>query len=274
MGMNNDTWGYDGKHVVVTGAASGMGLACAKILGDLGAAVIALDLVRPEASVSAFIETNVADPASIEAAAGAIDAPVHALFNVVGIPPVRSGVEVMTVNFIGPRHLTELLLPKMAAGSAIASVATILVGLDQAMANVRDVLAIRGFDDTVAWAEAHPDAVAEGYMFSKQCVCGYTLYQAPQLISRGIRINTIGPSTTDTPFIDKLAEVMDPAAADQATTVIGRRSTAEEQAYPLVFLNSAMASYMTGAVIPNDGGYTAALGTAQLAEPTFALDEA
>jgi NAD(P)-dependent dehydrogenase (short-subunit alcohol dehydrogenase family) len=274
VATDKDSWGYQGKRVVVTGAASGMGLACTKILDGLGASVIALDLVRPETAVSTFVETDMADPASIEAAAGAIDAPVNAVFNVVGIPPVRPGVQVMTVNFIGPRHLTELLLPKMPAGSAIACVATILVGLDQAMASVRDVLAISGFDDTVAWAEAHPDVVAEGYLFSKQCVCGYTLHRAPELISRGIRINTIGPSTTDTPFIGKLAEVMSPEAADQATTVIGRRSTAEEQAYPLVFLNSAMASYMTGAVIPNDGGYTAALATGQLAEPTFALDEA
>lgn len=259
----SDLWGYEGKRVVVTGAASGMGLACVDLLIGFGADVIALDLVKPDRAVSQFVEVDVRDPESIDAAAGAIDAPVHALFNVVGVPPVRPPVEVFTINFVGPRQFTERIVPKMTDGGAIANVATILIGRDESRDAVTEALAVDGFDALVAWAEANPEKLAEGYMFSKQCFCGYTVQQAPQLIKRGIRINIIGPSTTDTPFLDALHEVM-PGISDPPTAVIGRRSTAEEQARVLVFLNSAMPTYMTGAVIANDGGYTAALDTGQL----------
>ena len=255
-----DLWGYQNKRVVVTGAASGMGLACVDLLNRLGADVIALDLEKPVPPVAQFVEVDMRDPRSIDSASAAIDPPVHALFNVVGIPPIRPGVEVFTINFIGPRHLTERIVPKMTEGGAIANVATILVGLEEAMPAVRQVLAIEGFDGLLTWAEANTDKVADGYMFSKQCFCGYTLQQAPQLVKNGIRINIIGPSTTDTPFLDKLHAVM-PGIADRATTVSGRRSTPEEQASVLVFLNSAMPTYMTGAVIANDGG--------QLTPPDF-----
>jgi NAD(P)-dependent dehydrogenase (short-subunit alcohol dehydrogenase family) len=265
--MVNGMWGYEGRQVVVTGAASGMGLACTEILHGLGAEVVALDLVKPDAPVARFIATDMRDPRTIDAAVAAIDGPVHALFNVVGIPPIRSGTEVMTINFLGPRHLTEGIIPKMTDGGAIACVATILVGLDQGMPRVRELLAIDDFDAAVAWCDAHPEVVVEGYMFSKHCISGYTLVRSTDLVHQGIRINCIGPTTTDTPFLRGLAEVMPVEAADQFVTIMGRRSLAEEQAYPLVFLNSAMASYVNGAVIPTDGGFTAALTTGRLAMP-------
>ena len=89
-----DLWGYQNKRVVVTGAASGMGLACVDLLNRLGADVIALDLEKPVPPVAQFVEVDMRDPRSIDSASAAIDPPAHALFNVVGIPPIRPGVEV------------------------------------------------------------------------------------------------------------------------------------------------------------------------------------
>ncbi|MET0628869.1 MAG: SDR family oxidoreductase [Acidimicrobiia bacterium] len=259
----SDLLSYRGKRAVVTGAASGMGLSCVERLTELGAEVVALDLVAPARPVAQFIELDVRDPASIEAATSAIDGPIHALFNVVGVPPAREAIEVFTINFIGPRYLTELLVPKMTEGSAIANVATVLVGRDETRSAAREALAVDGFGPLAAWAAANPDKLVEGYMFSKACFTEYTVQQAPRLIEQGIRINIIGPSTTDTPFLDALHAVM-PGISDPPTAVIGRRSTAAEQADVLVFLNSGVPTYMTGAVIANDGGYTAALDTGQL----------
>jgi NAD(P)-dependent dehydrogenase (short-subunit alcohol dehydrogenase family) len=263
---NAPRWGYEGARVVVTGAASGMGLACVRMLAELGADITALDLIEPDAPVARFIEVDLSRRAAIDAAVAAIDGPVHALFNVAGVPPTRDPVEVFTINFVGPRHLTESLVLKMNQGRAIANVATILVGLDETRHVVAEVLAIDGFEDLVKWAEAHRDVVADGYMFLKQCFCGYTVHRAPQLIPKNIRINIIGPSTTDTPFVDVLHAAL-PGIGDQSIGAIGGRSTPEEQAAVLIFLNSAMPSYMTGAVIPNDGGFTAGFTTGQWEPP-------
>lgn len=262
----SDLWGYAGRHVVVTGAASGMGLACVRLLGRLGASVTALDLVEPAAPVDRFVEVDMGRRQSIDHAVAALDEPVHALFNVVGVPPTRDPVEVFTINFVGPRHLTEQVVGSMPHGGAIVSVATILVGLDESKAAVDEVLDAAGFDGAVAWADAHREQVADGYMFSKQCFCGYTVRRAPQLIGQGIRINIVGPSTTDTPFVDVL-HAATPGIGDMTISAIGRRSTPEEQAFVLVFLNSAMPTYMTGAVVANDGGFVAALNTGQWAPP-------
>ena len=79
---------YDGKHVVVTGCASGIGAQVARQLGELGARVTGLDRRNSADSDSPpadFIEIDLAQPASVDAAASAVDDPVDALFNVAGI---------------------------------------------------------------------------------------------------------------------------------------------------------------------------------------------
>lgn len=259
-------WGYEGTRAVVTGAASGMGLACVRMLHELGAEITALDLVEPEAPVAQFLEVDLAQRTSIDRAVARIDGPVRSLFNVAGVPPTRDPVEVFTINFVGPRHLTERIVPLMKDGGAIASVATILVGLDETRDVVAEVVGVDGFEPLVAWADAHREIVADGYMFSKQCFCGYTVARAPQLIRQNVRMNIIGPSTTDTPFVDVL-HAAQPGIGDQTIGGIGRRSRPEEQAAVLVFLNSTLPTYMTGAVIPNDGGFVAAFTTGQWEPP-------
>lgn len=81
-----DVLGYAGRHVVVTGAASGMGAATATILTKLGARVTALDVRPTEASVDRALEVDLRDRTSIERAAESIDGPVHGYFGCAGLP--------------------------------------------------------------------------------------------------------------------------------------------------------------------------------------------
>ena len=83
--MSAELWRYDGRRVVVTGCASGIGAHLSAQLADLGAHVTGLDLRRPDRPPAAFVEVDFADAASIDAAVAAIDGPVHALFNVAGV---------------------------------------------------------------------------------------------------------------------------------------------------------------------------------------------
>ena len=100
----NDALGYAGKNVVVTGSASGMGQAAAKILLDLGAKETVLDIKTISLPVNRAIEVDLRDPTAIDAAAASIDGPIDALLSCAGLPgPPDSQLDTMLVNFVGAR---------------------------------------------------------------------------------------------------------------------------------------------------------------------------
>ena len=117
MGRIDDLWRYDGRRVVVTGCASGIGEQVARQLTELGAEVVGLDVRRPAVPLKEFHEVDLADPASIEAAAGSIDGRVDALFNIAGVSSgIGDPLRVVTINFLGTRQFTEALVPIMPPG--------------------------------------------------------------------------------------------------------------------------------------------------------------
>lgn len=81
-----ELWAYDGRRAVVSGGASGMGDATARLLREAGAEVIVLDVKEPAASVDGYIHTDLRDPGSIEAAVERLGSRVDALFNCAGLP--------------------------------------------------------------------------------------------------------------------------------------------------------------------------------------------
>src|SRR5947208_1161611 len=115
-----DDLSYAGKRAVVTGAASGMGLATVRYLAELGAEIVALDVQPVAEGPWTPVRVDMADKASLDAAVEAVGAPVHALFNVAGIAGGRGREkQTMMVNFYGLRYLTERLLPSIPREGAI-----------------------------------------------------------------------------------------------------------------------------------------------------------
>jgi NAD(P)-dependent dehydrogenase (short-subunit alcohol dehydrogenase family) len=119
-----DVLQYEGKRVVVTGAASGMGEAAARILGELGAVVHAIDIKEGTAPVTAFHLCDLSDPAQIESTVAAIDGPIDSLFNCAGLPTTAPAQRIVRVNFLGHRHLTELVLPLVAEGGSVGFISS------------------------------------------------------------------------------------------------------------------------------------------------------
>ena len=119
MTAMDDVLGYSGRRCIVTGAASGMGEATARILIELGAEVHAVDIRKPVvAGLASYSETDLADPAAIAQTVDAIGAVVNNLFNCAGLPNNFPGMAVMAVNFCGLRELTERVIPNMIDGAA------------------------------------------------------------------------------------------------------------------------------------------------------------
>jgi NAD(P)-dependent dehydrogenase (short-subunit alcohol dehydrogenase family) len=261
----SDTLGYQGKRVIVTGCFSGMGEATARLLGDLGAEVHGIDYKPATVPLASFNQVDLRDPESIEAGVAAVGGKVDALFNCAGLPNSMPPMDVMKVNFVGLRHLTEQVLPLMGAGGSITSIAsTGGLGWSRRIPTNMEFVTTKGWDAAIAWCEAHLETVREGYSFSKENVIVWTQYMGAHLIKKGIRINCTLPSPTQTPMMDTFQKASGKAVIDAAAEPMGRYSTPEEQAGGVVLLGSNLAGIINGVVLPVDGGFMGGIATGQV----------
>lgn len=261
-----DFLGYKNKRVIVSGCFSGMGEATARMLLELGAEVHGLDFKESSLNLASFNLVDLRDPATIDAAVAKIGGKVDALFNCAGLPQTAPAMDVMKVNFIGLRHLTEKVLPLMAEGSAIVSISSNGgMGWSRKIPVCMELIGAEGFAAASKWCEEHKDEhVKEGYSFSKEAVVVWTMFMAPKLIKKGIRINCTLPGPTQTPMMNHFEAATDDKVLQTFIQPIDRRSTPEEQAAPLIYLNSDAATYVNGLAVPIDGGFMAGMITGQI----------
>ena len=265
---------FAGKRIVVTGAYSGIGAALVTLLRQAGAEHIeVLDIKAPEAEVEGFIETDMGNPMSIDAAVAQLTAdgqpPVDILFNNAGVAATLPADTVMRVNILGLKRLTEQMLPKMQAGGAIVNTASIAGnGWPGHLEQINSLLEIDGWDEGASWVAGNEEAVGDGYSFSKECVQVYTMRTAKKATEHGLRINSVCPSPVDTPLLPAFRETMTDEIIDWAIdTGAGRVATPEDQARALLFLGSELAGYINGINLVVDGGFGAALTSGQALPP-------
>lgn len=241
------------KRAVITGAASGIGLAIAQTLAAQGADVILLDLdetkaVEVAASIgqnAIGIGCNVAEEASVTAAFARIPSPASILINCAGIAHVGNLANttaadldrLYSVNVRGTFLCMQAALPAMlSSGGGV-------------ILNMASIAATRGLSDRFA------------YSMTKGAVLSMTLSVAKDYLAQGIRCNCISPARVHTPFVDGFlkknypgqeAEKMKGLAASQP---IGRMGQPVEIAHLALYLCSDEASFLTGCDYPIDGGY-------------------
>jgi len=250
---------YDGKRVMITGASSGMGEATAQLVHRLGAEIVALDVQRPKYDFAQYLEVDLRDSAAIEQAVAEVTrSRLHNLFYCAGLPGAKfPAVDVVTVNFISQRHMIELLVPRMERGDAIVSVSS-GAGMGYAYfgEHLQPFMAITEFAAAQAWVAEHEDENwFEPYSFSKMCSILFALRAGGTITTRtGVRVNCTAPGPTDTAMMPAFIEQTGAAFFERYPKPIGRNSTAEEQAWPLAFLNSDAASYISGENLYTDGG--------------------
>lgn len=262
---------YEGTRVLVCGCFSGMGEATARIVGSLGAEVVAVDIKKPSFDFAQYLEVDLRDEAAIEqmvaevARGGAIDR----LFYCAGLPGTKPPIDVVGVNFIGLRHTAEQCVPHLPRdGGAIAGISSAAgMGYLMSMERVGSFLETGTPAEARAWLEQRQGEF-ESYTFSKMCTIVWTFRRAARLTPEtGIRLNCISPGPTDTPMMPDFVAATSQEFMDAYPKPIGRMSTAEEQGWVMAFLNSRAASYVSGENVYTDGGAANGMLTGAIAPP-------
>jgi 2-keto-3-deoxy-L-fuconate dehydrogenase len=237
---------FDGLTAVVTGGASGIGLATATLLAARGARVACLDL-KPDGLPEPLLgfAADVRDDASVRTGvAAAVDAlgGLDVLVNNAGVGaqgtvetnPDEEWLRVLDVNVVGIVRVTRAALPHLRASRHAAIV------------NTCSIAATAGLPARAL------------YSASKGAVQSLTQAMAADHVREGIRVNCVNPATVDTPWVRRLLDAApDPAAelaALEARQPTGRLVTAEEVAAAIAYLASPLAGATTGAALAVDGG--------------------
>jgi NAD(P)-dependent dehydrogenase (short-subunit alcohol dehydrogenase family) len=249
-----------GKVALVTGASSGIGLACVDRFVREGMHVVGLDLTEPQAEIDvtegshpvAFVQADVRDESAIADAVAATVAEHGRLDTVVTAAGVAGG---------GPAHLVERddwqrVLDINLTGTFLVCKHAIARMLEQPLVNGE-----RGSIVTIASVEGlEGTAGGSSYNASKGAVVIFTKNLAIDYGSVGIRSNVICPGFIETPMLEGvfgmpgLETVRDDIRAEHK---LGRLGKPEEIAAVATFLASGDASFVTGQAIAVDGGYTA-----------------
>ena len=263
-----DPLGYEGSNVVVTGTASGMGAQVARILTELGAKVTALDIKDTEVPVERQIAVDLRDRAAIDEAAAQIEGPIDSLFSCAGLPgPPFSEIDTIVVNFVGARHLIETLVPRMADPSSIGVISSAGgIGWEEQLPVLMELFALDTFEEQRNWLLANEETWGySGYLWSKYALDAWVGWRGADLIAKGIRLNATNPGPTETPMMPAFHDLAGKEIIEMAIGPIDRYSTAEEQAWPIVLLNSRRMSYVSGTVLWTDGGFSGATTTGRQA---------
>jgi len=268
-----DGLGYRGTTVLVTGGSSGMGDATVRILSSLGAAVHVVDVAEPPAPHAVFYETDISDPEQVSRTSEALRGigPIGSYFSCAGIAHTFGPLKVMLVNYVGARQLLDETTPALADGAGIAIISSQAgMGWQASLATNLELLAISDPREARAWCEAHPEAIKDGYSVSKEMLIIWAMHESIELGKRRIRVNCTAPCPTDTAFmVPTVAELGKEFFEAFPYPVLGRMATPEEQAWPLILLNSSLNAVVSGTVLYTDQAFSGGLLTGALAPPTF-----
>jgi NAD(P)-dependent dehydrogenase (short-subunit alcohol dehydrogenase family) len=245
--------------VVVTGVASGIGAGIASLLADRGATVIGLDQAVPPSAREGWLMMDLRSPVSIRAAVERLPDRVDALCNVAGVHPRSAdGNDIVRANYLGTRLLTESVVGRMAPGAAVVNMASAAgAGWRSRLRLHRELVARASFDEGWAWLREHPVPRTEGYSYSKEALIVWTLLTAVAWLRRGVRMNALAPGPVETPAFAAFREALGDAPNPDVDR-IGRPGRIDEVARVAAFLCGVESGWINGAVIPADGGLTAA----------------
>ncbi len=248
----------DGKAVLITGAASGIGRATAEMAAAEGAELLLSDvndqageaLAAQLGDAASFAACDVTSEEQVEDLVAKASSRVGRLdgaFNCAGI----LGTVALTTDT--PFDAWKQIVDVDLNGVFLCTKHELRVMAPQGSGSILNMASAAGL---IGWAGA------SGYVAAKHGVVGLSKAAAVEFAPQGVRVNAICPAYTETPMVSDLFENIlggDPANVDaaRANHPIGRFARPEEIAAACVWLLSDKASFVTGTAMSVDGGYTA-----------------
>ncbi len=229
--------GLDGNVAVVTGAGSGIGAACRRLLEESGASVVAIDLAG--ASPADVTDRTALDRIAerIEAEHGGLDV----LVNAAGILTQNLPVDELPVDDFRRNYEVNVI----GTVNTCQAFGALLRARRGAVVNVASQAALVSLPMQAAYTAA------------KGAVAALTRSLAIDWAAHGVRVNAVAPGFTLTPMTAAFFENETFTRAATGRIPLGRILDADEIAAAIVFLASPLASAITGVVLPVDGGWTA-----------------
>jgi NAD(P)-dependent dehydrogenase (short-subunit alcohol dehydrogenase family) len=248
------------KTIVVTGAASGIGAELARLARYQGATVIGIDRHEPQLTLDGFFQADLSDPESIDALVAALPDRIDALCNIAGVPGTAPMQAVAKVNYLGLRHLTQQLVPRMPPGSSIVNISSVLGAQWPERLELHKALAAtESYAEGQQWLNANPVEQATCYQYFKEALIVWTYQQACTWFrDHSIRVNSVAPGPVFTPILGDFVTLLGEERIALDSQRMKRPALADEVASVIAFLCSDASRWVNGVNLPVDGGLAAA----------------
>ena len=225
-----------GRQIVVTGVASGIGAETAAELARQGADVIGVDIREPDGALCRFMRADLSDPAAIRDLVARLPAGVHGLCNIAGLPPTSPPEQVLKVNLIGLKALTLAYVGKLAEGASIVNVASLAgLGWPDAIAAIKASQDGLDFANVGEFCRQWRIEGARSYFFSKEALIAWTMQNRWTWRHRGIRMNSVSPGPVDTPILKDFLETLG-ERAEEDMRIMDRPGRPQDVAPLIAFL--------------------------------------
>ena len=245
-----------GKTIVVTGTSSGIGAEVARLARFQGATVIGVDRNDPSLTLDGFVKADLSTVEAINAAVAQLPQRIDALCNIAGVPGTASGDLVAKVNYLGLRHLTEQVLPRVPRGGSIVNIASILgAEWPQRLALHRELAAAQGFEAGAQWLRTHEVPHETCYQYFKEALIVWSAVQSQKwFLEKGVRMNCVAPGPVFTPILGDFVSMLGEERVQKDAHRMLRPGFADEIAPVIAWLCSDASCWVSGANIPVDGG--------------------
>ena len=244
--------------VLITGGSNGIGKECCNLLSRVAKKITIIDVLKPEMAMTNWIKADFTDLNSLGELEHKLDGPYDVLINSAGLPPRESKeLDILTVNFIALRRISEIIIPKLNPGSSIVNLASKAGSNWQAnISQVKRFLQITDTQDLISFCKSENLDHIRAYDLSKEAVIAWTMASCEELKKREVRINSVSPAAIETRILDDFISAFGERAS-QMINRIGRPGTPREVAEVIFFLIDKKSEWITGVDLPVDGGTSA-----------------
>lgn len=254
--------------VAVAGGLTAVGRSIASRLAAKGHDVVVIDSAKPEFAAG-WIKVDFCDPATVAIAADQLTGDYDAFVSAIDWPPLKSSAQdILVTRYFSARLLLEAIVERLSSGATILTVSS-RAGWQwkQHYEQVHDLLDISSVAEIGDFVRSEEIDNLRAYALGSEALIAWTTTKTEDLLSRGIRANTISPAAVQDEYYDEFTELLGEKALKNVERA-GRVGQPDEVANVIEWLLSSKSSWIKGQDIIIDGGIGAMITSDKLKNAT------